>query len=184
MYFANVNILLMGNGGSGKTTYAQRLCDKADFRFDPKYKASCGADKFSTVIQSNKGLIKISGTVLDGQADWSGIGAEHFANLDGAIILYDVGSTVSFRAVEFERELITNETNDNISIVVAGNKIDDTDNIKIKPKTIAKNRRSKTSMLTGLQDFRISIKTGENFLEPLQALMKLITGDDGIELSF
>lgn len=136
-------VVLVGDGGVGKSTYLNRSCGNS---FKPHYYPTVGVNiasvgfDFSLSDRSNR---KVIFTVWDtaGQEKLSGLKDGYYINADAAIVMYDLSSPSSYKNVNQWIDDVKRIC-PNIPIIVVGNKSDipeskvsDTTSIKISTKT-------------------------------------------------
>jgi GTP-binding nuclear protein Ran len=92
------NILLLGNGGVGKTTFIKSLLG---YDFQPRYNPTLGADKHSIIFETNKGKYLINFIDSSGQEMYTvGVAianVTHKMNIDLTVIMYSVNSRISHK---------------------------------------------------------------------------------------
>lgn len=151
-------VVLVGDGGVGKTCYLTRLCGGS---FELRYQstvgvriASIGFDMSFSDRSNRKVWFNVWDT--DGQEKLSGLKDGYYVNADAAIVMYDVSSRLSYRNVDqWIRDV--KRVCPNIPIVVVGNKSDIPD--------------SKVHDTTSI---RISTKTGRHLTKPFNYLTKYL----------
>jgi len=120
-----MKIVIMGAGGVGKTTFVDRLTTG---EFTTKYNPTLGVSV--TSVPTNNFLFNNPDTkyVIDvwdtaGQEEYSGLKSDYYHHADGAIVMYDVHSKLSYqtciRYIQSFRQICPNAP-----IVLCGNKID------------------------------------------------------------
>lgn len=118
-------LILIGDGGTGKTTYLQRVKDGS---FRREYVATVGVDVRDVTFKTNYGTV-ITFQVWDtaGQEMYAQLNDVYYIGAHAAIIMFDVTSRITFRNVETwlrKLRLLTTHDNVNIPVIVCGNKID------------------------------------------------------------
>ena len=103
-----------------------------------------------------------------GQEKFGGLRDGYYIGAKCAIIMFDVTSRTSYKNVaNWYRDLI--RVCGNIPIVLCGNKVDDIDNRKVKPKQMTFHRKK------NLQYYDISAKTTFNYEKPFLYLARKVT---------
>jgi GTP-binding nuclear protein Ran len=182
--------VLVGDGGTGKTTFVKRHMTG---EFEKKYVATLGVEVHPLVFHTNRGAIRFNVWVRKLQSDFCGkcelmfvqlqdtAGQEKFGGLrDGyyiqgqcAIVMFDVTSRITYKNVpNWHRDLV--RVCENIPIVLCGNKVDIKDR-KVKAKSIVFHRKK------NLQYYDISAKSNYNFEKPFLWLARKLVGDPNLE---
>ena len=118
----NYKIILAGDAGVGKTTYIERLLKGG---FMKNYVATLGVDVFVLAINTNYGKIILDIWDTAGQERFKGLGEGYFTYSDGAIVMFDTTSKITFENVNSWTSSIRNQDKGkNIPIVIYGNKFD------------------------------------------------------------
>uniref|UniRef100_A0A8C5XKH2 GTP-binding nuclear protein Ran n=1 Tax=Microcebus murinus TaxID=30608 RepID=A0A8C5XKH2_MICMU len=142
-------LVLVGDGGTGKTTFVKRHLT-GEFE---KYVATLGVEVHPLVFHTNRGPIKFN--------VWDTAGQEkdgYYVQAQCAIIMFDVTSRVTYKNVpNWHRDLV--RVCENIPIVLCGNKVDMKDR-KVKAKSIVFHRKK------NLWYYDISAKSNYNFEKP------------------
>ena len=161
-------ILLLGDGGVGKTTLLKRHLDG---EFIKKYDATLGVEVYTLTFQTNYEQITLSIWDCAGQEKFSGILNEHYKDSMGAIVMFDLTSKLSFKNVNQWIKSINNK----IPIVICGNKCDiGLDNIKVSEADIT------SLVFNKYQYYHISAKSNHNYEKPFLYLARQLTGHDDL----
>lgn len=167
-------IVLVGDGGTGKTTFVKKILDGI---FTTEYTATCGAEISLVNFSTNYG-IDLTFEVWDtaGQELKSKLSDAYYIGAHGAIIFYDVTSSITYSNVPHWQRRIVDVCFEEgkIPIVLCGNKVD-CSNRKVKEKMIARTLKCGILMYT-----EISAKTNYNFEMPFLALARKLTGKDDL----
>lgn len=167
-------IVLIGDGGSGKTTYIHRILEGV---FIKDYVATCGAKVYHINFHTNYNFV-LEFEVWDtaGQELKSMLSDAYYIGSDGAIVFFDVTSKITFSNVpSWIRRIEAVCSGENkIPIVLCGNKVD-CSNRKIKENSIARSLKGHITTYT-----EISAKTNYNFELPFLALARRLTGLDNL----
>ncbi|EPS41403.1 hypothetical protein H072_4690 [Dactylellina haptotyla CBS 200.50] len=184
---ATFKLVLVGDGGTGKTTFVKRHLTG---EFEKKYIATLGVEVHPLGKSTPPSVLKpatgscSSFTTNFGQLQfdvWDTAGQEKFGGLrDGyyingqcGIIMFDVTSRITYKNVpNWHRDLV--RVCENIPIVLCGNKVDVKER-KVKAKTITFHRKK------NLQYYDISAKSNYNFEKPFLWLARKLTGQPQLE---
>ena len=151
-------IILIGNGGVGKSTFIEQLINK---KFEKRYISSKG-DIYTIKFNTNKGEIIFNINDCDGQAYFSEKNNIFYQGADAAIIMFDTTNNISHKSVNKWAKDIYNICG-NIPVVICGNKIDS--NQRIIPKG----------------DYcEISVKNNYNLNEPFSLIARKLMGNNDI----
>ncbi|KAL5109577.1 GTP-binding nuclear protein Ran [Taenia crassiceps] len=149
-----VKLVLVGDGGTGKTTFVKRHLTG---EFEKKYPLWALKSILCPSIRI-AGKFSLTFGIQPGQC---------------AIIMFDVTSRVTYKNVpNWHRDLV--RVCENIPIVLCGNKVDIKDR-KVKAKTITFHRKK------NLQYYDISAKSNYNFEKPFLWLARKLFGDPNLE---
>lgn len=112
-------ITIVGDGGVGKSTFVKKHLTGT---FETKYVPTLGVDVHP---YDGHGRYQFKYNLWDtaGQEKFSGLDAGYYIGADGAIVMFDLTSNVSFKNIETWISKI-HSTCGNIPIIVCGNKSD------------------------------------------------------------
>merc|ERR1711997_573005 len=163
-------LVLVGDGGTGKTTFVKRHLTG---EFEKKYVATLGVEVHPLVFHTNRGPIRFNVWDTAGQEKFGGLRDGYYIQGQCAIIMFDVTSRVTYKNVpNWHRDLV--RVCENIPIVLTGNKVDIKDR-KVKAKSIVFHRKK------NLQYYDISAKSNYNFEKPFLWLARKLIGDPNLE---
>lgn len=163
-------LVLVGDGGTGKTTFVKRHLTG---EFEKKYVATLGVEVHPLVFYTNYGAIRFDVWDTAGQEKFGGLRDGYYIGGHCAIIFFDVTSRVTYKNVpNWHRDLV--RVLENVPIVLCGNKVDIKDR-KVKAKQITFHRKK------NLQYYDISAKSNYNFEKPFLWLARKITGNANLE---
>jgi len=166
---AQFKLVLVGDGGTGKTTFVKRHLTG---EFEKKYVATLGVEVHPLVFYTNFGPIRFNVWDTAGQEKFGGLRDGYYIGGQCAIIFFDVTSRVTYKNVpNWHRDLV--RVLENVPIVLCGNKVDIKDR-KVKAKQITFHRKK------NLQYYDISAKSNYNFEKPFLWLARKITGEAGL----
>lgn len=166
-----LKMILVGDGGVGKTTFVKRHLTG---EFERKYIATQGVEVHPMEFNTTKGRIRFNVWDTAGQEKLSGLRDGYYIDAHCGIIMFDVCSRVTYKSVPKWYKDITRIC-EGIPIVLVGNKVDEK-NRKVKAKQILFARKH------GLQYFDISAKSNYQFEKPFVWLLKKLTGDPNLAL--
>lgn len=169
---AELKLILVGDGGVGKTTFVKRHLTG---EFEKKYIATIGVEVHPMEFFTSKGQVKFNVWDTAGQEKLAGLKDGYYIDAHCAIIMFDVCSRITYKNVPKWHRDITRICGESIPIVLVGNKVDEK-NRKVKAKQIHYARKH------GLQYFDISAKSNYQFEKPFVWLLKKLTGDSNLSL--
>jgi len=164
-------LVLVGDGGTGKTTFVKRHLTG---EFERKYVATLGVEVHPLTFHTNCGPICFNVWDTAGQEKFGGLRDGYYIQGQAAIILFDVTSRITYKNVpNWHRDLV--RVCENVPIVLCGNKVDVKDR-KVKAKQITFHRKR------GLQYYDISAKSNYNFERPFLWLARKLVGEPNLVL--
>jgi GTP-binding nuclear protein Ran len=163
-------LLLVGDGGTGKTTFVKR---HRTGEFEKKYIATQGVDVHPLQFHTNYGMIVFKVWDTAGQEKFGGLRDGYYIQGQCAMIMFDVTSRLTYKNVpNWHRDIV--RVCENIPIVILGNKVDIKDR-KVKAKNITFHRKK------NLQYYDISARSNYNFEKPFLYLAKKLVQDQRLE---
>ena len=160
-----LKIIIVGDGGVGKTAFVQRHFTG---EFVRNYVATIGVEVSPLTFTTTKGPVVLNVWDCAGQEKFCGLGA--WEDAQGALLMFDVTSKATYRNLKYWYEKIRS-VHPNIPIVLCGNKVDLPER-KVRPKDIIFHRQK------GLQYYDISAKSNYNYEKPFAYLIRKCLGDD------
>jgi Ras-related protein Rab-1A len=160
-----LKVVAIGDMAVGKTSITMRFVKE---KFSDKYQATIGvAHALKKLSVINK---EVTMSIWDtgGQEMFDFIRPHYYMGADGGLIVYDVTRTESFANVERWFEEIYKNCG-NIPIILIGNKID----LK-EDRIISTEEGEEFSQQKCVKHFETSAKTGENILDVMEELAKII----------
>jgi GTP-binding nuclear protein Ran len=165
-------LVLVGDGGVGKTTFVRR---HRTGEFERKYVATMGVEVLPLPFTTTHGQIVFNCWDTAGQEKFGGLRDGYYIGGQAAIIMFDVTSRVTYRSVpHWHKDLV--RVCLNIPIVLVGNKIDSKDR-KVRPKDIYYHRRK------GLQYYDISARSHWNFEKPFLYIARKLIGEPSLNFT-
>jgi len=162
-------LILIGDGGTGKTTFVKRHLTG---EFEKKYIPTLGVEVHPLQFHTNCGPIVFNCWDTAGQEKFGGLRDGYYIQGQAAIILFDVTSRMTYKNVpNWHRDVV--RVCENIPIVLCGNKVDLKDR-KVKAKQITFHRKR------NLQYYDISAKSNYNFEKPFLWLARKLVGEPNL----
>lgn len=170
MSIPEFKLILVGDGGVGKTTFVKRHLTG---EFEKRYVATLGVEVHPLRFFTNLGAIQFNVWDTAGQEKFGGLRDGYYIQGQCAIIMFDVTSRITYRSVpNWHRDLT--RVCENIPIVLCGNKVEVKDR-KVKAKQITFHRKK------NLQYFEISAKVNYNFEKPFLWIAKKLAGNNDLQ---
>lgn len=169
---ATFKLVLVGDGGTGKTTFVKRHMTG---EFEKKYVATLGVEVHPLDFYTNRGLIRFNVWDTAGQEKFGGLRDGYYIQGQCGIIMFDVTARVTYKNVpNWHKDL--ERVCQSIPIVLCGNKVDIKER-KVKAKAITFHRKK------NLQYYDISAKSNYNFEKPFLWLARKLIGDANLEFT-
>ena len=159
-------LLLVGDGGVGKTTFVKRHISG---EFEKRYIATMGVEVHPLNFFTNYGEIVFKVWDTAGQEKFGGLRDGYYIGGECGIIMFDLTSRLTYKKVPTWYRDITRVC-ENIPIVIVGNKVDVKDR-KVPPRSITFHRKK------NLQYYDISAKSNYNFEKPFLYLVRRLVND-------
>ncbi|KAI9771121.1 MAG: GTP-binding nuclear protein gsp1/Ran [Geoglossum simile] len=167
---STLKLVLVGDGGTGKTTFVKRHLTG---EFEKRYVATLGVEVHPLKFTTNCGLICFDVWDTAGQEKFGGLRDGYYINGHCGIIMFDVTSRITYKNVpNWHRDLV--RVCENVPIVLVGNKVDVKER-KVKAKAITFHRKK------NLQYYDISAKSNYNFEKPFLWLARKLVGNSGLD---
>lgn len=173
---SSYKVLLVGDGGVGKTSYVNRICKGS---FEKKYIPTMGVEVNPLALNTTHGQITFNFWDTAGQEKFCGIRDGYYIKSNAAIVMFDVTSRTSFLNIKNWIQDI-NRVCGKIPIVICGNKVDEKGR-KVLPMDI----RSFLDELDryDIKYYDLSSKTNYNFEKPILNIARLIRGDPDLNIT-
>jgi GTP-binding nuclear protein Ran len=153
-------IVLVGDGGVGKTTLVKRLRTGI---FEPRYVATLGVEVHPLVFETNYGTFTLNVWDTAGQSKFGGLADGYYIFADGAIVVYDVTSMLTYQHVP-EWIAKVQRVEPNIPLLLCGNKVD------VDKKVFMNN------------DYDISAKSNYQLYEMFAEMLRKISGHQDLAI--
>ena len=161
-------VLLLGDSTVGKTCFLLRYCDKT---FQDAHLSTIGLDyRVKTMTLKNNKNIKLQIWDTAGQDRFRAITKNYYKGANGIILIYDVTNLQTYENVKNWITQIREETNPNVVIYLAGNKID----IPQEERAVKTEEGKEIADEYKLQFKETSAKDGINVNEVFQELVEKI----------
>ena len=163
-----IKIVLMGEAGSGKTSFAKLFTQGG---FTRKYETTMGCKTYQLELNTNHGPLKCVLWDTAGQEKFGGLSDGYFVNCDVAFVFFDVTQRQSLNNTTFWMSRL-DRTEPNSKIVLCGNKSDLAKTVgsngttrKVTDTLVRNHVSSFTSKV--LNYVEMSCLTGQNVSRPL-----------------
>jgi len=165
-------LLLVGDGGVGKTTFVKR---HRTGEFEKRYIATMGVEVHPLNFYTNYGEIVFKVWDTAGQEKFGGLRDGYYIGGECGVIMFDLTSRMTYKKVPTWYRDITRVC-ENIPIVIVGNKVDVKDR-KVPPRSITFHRKK------NLQYYDISAKSNYNFEKPFLYLVRRLVNDSSLQFT-
>ena len=179
----SIKIVIIGDGAVGKTSYVDKFIneEKDDFRFKKNYNATTGCNVYVSDCLVNGKETKLHIFDTAGQEKFGSLRDSYVMGADGVILMYDITNIASKNNVIKRwlpniRKIFSENGFYNVPIIVVGNKLD----IRKKCEPGKSYVFRQCNLDAGYKNFGsieqclISVKSGENLMNPLEHLLKKI----------
>jgi len=170
MSIPEFKLVLVGDGGVGKTTLVKRHLTG---EFEKKYIPTLGVEVHPLRFNTNCGQITFNVWDTAGQEKFGGLRDGYYIQGNCAIIMFDVTSRITYKNVpNWHRDII--RVCENIPIVLVGNKVDIKERM-VKARNIQFHRKR------NLQYYDLSARSNYNFEKPFLWLARRLTNQRNLE---
>jgi len=114
-------ILLLGDGGVGKTSLLRRYIDNT---FEPDYKSTIGVQFMTNVVETEETTTKLVIWDVAGQSKFTSYRHLYYKDAEGIILIYDMTRPKTFENLPIWIEDALRHTAKNTKIALLGNKAD------------------------------------------------------------
>ena len=157
-------VLLVGDGGVGKTSFVKRL---GTGTFSKQYDATVGVEIHPLEIPTAQGDVVLDVWDTAGQEKLGPLRDKYYYNGEFAIIMFDLCSRISYKNVARWHNDIIRVCNGGIPTVIIGNKVDKLDR-KVHERMITYHKGREDFMAY----FEISVKNNININEPIRWILE------------
>ncbi|EFA75660.1 hypothetical protein PPL_10923 [Heterostelium album PN500] len=168
---ASIKIVLIGDGGVGKTCYVKR---HVSGEFQARYIPTVGCEVNPLPFYTNYGKILFDVWDTAGNEQYGGLRDGYYINAQCAMLMFDVTSRMTYKNIPNWFSDLRRVCED-IPVVILGNKVDVKDR-KVKPSQITFHRKF------GLGYYDISAKSNYNFEKPFTYLLSKLLGNKQVSL--
>jgi small GTP-binding protein len=160
-------VVTIGDASVGKTSIILRL---TEHRFQAEETPTIGAN-FTEYAEQVSG-VQVNLQIWDtaGQERFRAIAPVYFRNSDAAIAVFEVDAPQTFESLKEQIVTFLSVAGD-VSVILAGNKIDLADEIRISKEEVTEYAKSQ-----GYEIFFTSAKTGEGVCEMVSSLCATLQG--------
>jgi len=121
MYDYIFKICVFGDYNTGKSSFLNYLQTR---KYAKDYQSTVGIEFSSTIIETNNDIIKVTFWDCAGQERFNSITESFFRGVSAGIIFFDVSNITSYNNVIEWAEKFRKYNDDNIPVLLIGNKID------------------------------------------------------------
>merc|ERR1711998_2904 len=158
----NFKLLVVGDGGSGKTTFCKRHVN-GEFRVT--YIPTIGVEVHPLDFTTNKGIINFMCWDTAGQEKFGGLRDGYYVGGECAILMFDLSDRNSYKNIPvWYRDIL--RVCDMIPIVLVGNKYDIRTQGLLEDKILSIKRKLRLTFID------VSARTNRNYEKPFLYLMK------------
>lgn len=166
----SVKLVVLGDGGVGKTALTIRLCLNHFIEtYDPTIEDSY---RKHAIIDDEPYLLEILDTA--GQEDYTSLRSQWIREGDGFLVVYSTTSRSSFlRIHEFIQQITRVKDSDKVPIVLVGNKVD-----RINEREVDSREGQELAKRLGCEFVETSAKTREGLELAYHTAVRLIQGQN------
>ena len=164
-------IILVGEGGVGKTTFIKQHQTQ---KFTKKYIPTMGVEVSPLLLKTNKGSIILNIWDTAGLEKYEGLKDGYYIGADACILMFDVTSELTYNKLQERCIDIIRIIGKQIPIILCGNKVDCKDR-KVKPIDIKFHKENNLYYYLDM-----SVKNNYNFEKPFLYLIKKLLKDENV----
>ncbi|XP_067886118.1 ras and EF-hand domain-containing protein homolog [Heterodontus francisci] len=169
-------IVLAGDAAVGKSSFLLRLC-KNEFRGNTSATLGVDFQMKTLIVDGEQTVLQLWDTA--GQERFRSIAKSYFRRADGVLLLYDVTCEKSFLNVREWVDMIEDSTNENIPIMLVGNKADLRNRaMQEGQKSVPTSYGEKLAMTYNVLFCETSAKDGSNIIEAVLHLAREVRKRD------
>lgn len=116
-----LKVVVLGDSGVGKTSILSQFVKK---RFDPRYKATIGADFWPKEMDVDGNLVTLQIWDTAGQERFQSLGSAFYRGADACMLVFDITNRASFDHLDSWYDELKMHLSDSHQIVLLGNKVD------------------------------------------------------------
>ncbi|KAH0793911.1 ras-related protein Rab-11A [Histomonas meleagridis] len=116
-----IKIILVGDSGVGKTNLLSQFARNL---FNQNSKTTIGVEFATKTLEINGKIIKAQIWDTAGQERYRAITSSYYKGAQGAMILYDITSSISFESIPKWLSELRNNADEHIPVMIIGNKCD------------------------------------------------------------
>ena len=161
----SLKVLLVGDGGVGKTSYVRRL---GTGTFTSIYNSTIGVEIHPLEIPTKNGDVKLDIWDTAGQEKLGPLRDKYYYDADFAIIMFDLCSRITLTNVPRWVNDISRVCNGGIPTILIGNKADRAD------RKVTQSHKIQQGSTDFLAYFETSVKNNININEPIRLLLDQI----------
>ncbi|KAG5859404.1 Rab GTPase [Encephalitozoon hellem] len=128
-------IILIGNSGVGKTCLMKRYTDET---YSFTQSSTIGVDFKIKSLEAEGEKVKLQIWDTAGQERFRAIISNYYRGAHGIIIVFDMGSKESFDNLGDWLGEVRKNTNENVEMIILGNKVDDKEKIVVTEEEVEK----------------------------------------------
>jgi len=164
-------LVLLGDGGVGKTTLVKRHITG---EFTKRYVPTLGVQVSSLRFDTSRGPVVFNVWDTAGQEKFGGLRDGYYVNADCAIVMFDVTSRITYQNVPQWVHDLRRICGASLPCVLVGNKVDVKERA-VKAQNITYHKKQ------GMRYYDVSAKSNYNFEKPFLWLARQLTGDEELE---
>lgn len=126
-------VILIGNSGVGKTCLMKRYTDET---YNFTQSSTIGVDFKIKSVEVNEEKVKLQIWDTAGQERFRAIISNYYRGAHGIIIVFDMGSKESFENLSDWIGEVKKNTNENVEVIILGNKVDEKEKIAVTEEEI------------------------------------------------
>ena len=172
-----IRLIILGNSEVGKTSFIIKYTEN---KFSPENMSTLGVDIKLKEMKLKNGkyfLLKIFDTA--GEERYKSVSVNFIKKADGIILMYDITDKSSFEAISNWIGTIDDNTSDNLSKILVGNKCDLSDN----PREVNKEEGQKKANEYKIPFFETRCKDGINVNEVFEKIVEDIDSNKKYQIA-
>ena len=159
-------VIFIGDASVGKTSIINKYVKN---EFKDKNQSTIGADIFYKEVELDKEKVNLTIWDTSGQERYNSLISSYFRGSRGCFIVYDISDINSFNNLEKKFQLVKDYANEDVIIILVGNKSDLEEKRKVKTEEGKKFAEGKSCLF-----FETSAKNNENLDEIFKLMSKKI----------